>query len=158
MKTLGKIFRCHDISIHRKIKTIQVMVFSVTALWKWKLHFEETRKNIDAFECWYRWIFLRVPWITQENKHMDHKTAQSEFSLEVQITGLKLSSAEVLVMELLSSWKSIVIRLLEKCKTQAIGMSIAARWFSCCKWETPFIVPSCSFKMNYLLLAFLFSI
>lgn len=157
MKTLGKIFRCHDISIHTKIKTIQVMVFSVTtvevkvALWR----------NWKEYWCFWSLALVNISESTvnnQENKHMDHKTTQSEFSLVVQMTGLKLSSAEVLVMELLSSWKSIVIRLLEKCKTQAIGMSTAASGFSCCKWETIFIVPFCGFKMNYLLLlAFLFS-
>lgn len=103
VKGLEKIFRCLNVSISTKIRTVQGLLFPNTVYGSksWK---KQDKKSIDVFEplCWRR--LLRVPWIEEINP---------KFSLEVQMTKFKSSYNGHIMQRPSSHEKSIMVGKLE---------------------------------------------
>ena len=62
--------------------------FSSGHVWMWELDYKESRR-IDAFELWYWWRLLRVPW-TARTSNQSILKINHEYSLEGLMLKLKL--------------------------------------------------------------------
>ncbi|XP_053117089.1 uncharacterized protein LOC128329604 isoform X3 [Hemicordylus capensis] len=129
MKALERLFRCRDVSTPTKIRSVQTMVFPVTLYGceNWTLK-KQGRKNIDTFELWCWRRLLRRPWTARKTNKWIIEQINPEFSLEAQMTRLKLSYFGHIMQRPSSLEKSIIFILLGKVEGKRRRGRPAAWW------------------------------
>ena len=78
----------------------------------WIIKKAEHRK-IDAFECWYWRILLRVPWTARRSNQSTLKEISPEYSLEGLMLKLKLQYFGHLMLRIDSSEKTVRLRSID---------------------------------------------
>ena len=88
---LDSILKSRDITLPTKVHLVKAMVFPVSHVRMWELHYKESwaAKN-DAFELWCWRRLLRVPWTARRSNQSILKEISSENSLEGLMLKLKL--------------------------------------------------------------------
>ena len=91
MTNLDSILKSRDITLPTKVHVVKAMVFSVVMYGceSWTVKKAEHRK-IDAFELWYWWRLLRVPWTARRSNQSILKEISPGCSLEGLMLKLKL--------------------------------------------------------------------
>ena len=91
MTNLDSIFKSRDITLPTKVLLVKAMVFPVIMYGyeSWTIKKAE-QWRIDAFELWCWRRLLRVPWTARRSNQSILKEINSEYSLEEQMTKLKL--------------------------------------------------------------------
>ena len=91
MTNLDSIFESRDITLPRKVRLVQAMVFPVVMYGceSWTVKKAE-RQRIDAFELWCWRRLLRVPWTTRGSNQSILKEISPGCSLEGLMLKLKL--------------------------------------------------------------------
>ena len=87
MTNLGSILKSRDIALPTKVHIVKAVVFPVVMYGceSWTIKKAECQR-IDAFELWYWWRLLRVPWTVRRSNWSILKEINLEYSLE----GLKV--------------------------------------------------------------------
>ena len=91
MTNLDSILKSRGITLPTKVCLVKAMVFLVVMYGceSWIIKKAEHRK-IDAFECWYWRILLRVPWTARRSNQSILKEISPGCSLERLMLKLKL--------------------------------------------------------------------
>ena len=91
MTNLDSILKSRDITLPTKVHLIKAMVFPVVMYGceSWTIKKAEHRR-IDAFELWYWWTHLRVPWTARRSNQSILKEISPEYSWEGLMLKLKL--------------------------------------------------------------------
>ena len=91
MTNLDSILKSRDITLMTKLCIVKAMVFPIVMYGceSWTIKIPECQR-IDAFELWCLRRLLRVPWTARRSNQSILKEINSEYSLEEQMTKLKL--------------------------------------------------------------------
>ena len=91
MTNLESILKSRDITLPKKVRLVEAMVFPVVMYGyeSWTVKKAECRK-IDAFELWCWRRLLRVPWTAKRSNQSILKESRAECSLEGLMLKLKL--------------------------------------------------------------------
>ena len=91
MTNLDSMLKSRDITLPTKVHLVKAMVFPVIMYGyeSWTVKKAECQR-IDAFELWYCWRLLRVPWTAGRSNQFILKEISSVCSLEGLMLKLKL--------------------------------------------------------------------
>ena len=91
MTNLDSILKSRDITLPTKVYLVKAMLFPVVMYGceSWTIKKAE-HWRIDAFELWYWWRVLRVPWTAMRSNQSILKEISPEYSLEGLMLKLKL--------------------------------------------------------------------
>ena len=91
MTNLDSILKSRDITLLTKVHLVKAMVFPVVMYGceSWTIKKAEHQRT-DAFELWYWWRLLRVPWTARRSNQSIVKEISPEYSLEGLMVKLKL--------------------------------------------------------------------
>ena len=83
MTNLDSVLKSRDITLPTKVHIVKAMVFPVVMYEcnSWTIKETECRR-IDAFELWWWWRLLRVPWTARRSNQSILKEISPEYSLE----------------------------------------------------------------------------
>ena len=95
MTNLDSILKSRDITLPTKVCSVKAMVFPVVmnGCESWTIKKAECWR-IDAFELWWWWRLLRVPWTARRSNQSILKEISPEYSLEGLMLKLKLQYFE----------------------------------------------------------------
>ena len=90
MTNLDSILKSRDITLPTKVRLVKAMVFPVVMYGCESCNIKKVESwRIDAFELWYWWRLLRVPWTARRSNQSILKEISAEYSLEGLMLKLK---------------------------------------------------------------------
>ena len=114
MTNLSSILKSRDITWSTKIHLVEAMVSPVVMCGceSWTIKKAECQR-IDAFELWYWWRLLRVPWTARRSNQSILKEISPEYSLEGLMLKLKLQYSGHLMQRADSLEKTLMLGKIE---------------------------------------------
>ena len=114
MTNLDSILKSRDITLPTKFHLFKAMVFSVVMYGceSWTMKKAKCRR-IDAFELWYWWRLLRVPWTARRSNQSILKEISPEYSLEGLMLKVKLQYFGHLIQRTDSFEKTLMLEKLK---------------------------------------------
>ena len=106
--------QCRDITLPTKVRLVKAMIFPVVIHGCESCTIKKIELvRIDAFELWYLWRLLRVPWIARRSNQSTLKEISREYSLEWLMLKLKLQYFGHLMQRTDSSEKTLMLGKVE---------------------------------------------